>query len=45
MMLTNKFDEAFQYAHSLHRRQKRKGTSIPYITHLMAVAALVIEHG
>ena len=44
-MLTDRFDEAFRYAHRLHREQKRKGTSIPYISHLLTVAALVIEHG
>lgn len=44
-MLTERFDEAFRYAHRLHRQQWRKGTSIPYISHLMTVAALVIEHG
>src|SRR5215831_5244587 len=44
-LLTHRFDEAFQYAHGLHRTQTRKGTTVPYISHLMAVAALVIEHG
>ena len=44
-LLTDRFDEAFRYAHSLHRDQTRKGTSIPYISHLMTVAALVVEHG
>jgi (p)ppGpp synthase/HD superfamily hydrolase len=44
-MLTGQFDDAFQYAHRLHRSQMRKGTPIPYISHLMTVAALVIEHG
>jgi (p)ppGpp synthase/HD superfamily hydrolase len=44
-LLTDRFDEAFQYAHQLHRTQTRKGTAIPYISHLMAVAALVVEHG
>ena len=44
-MLTERFDEAFHYAHQLHRTQMRKGTSIPYISHLMTVAALVIENG
>jgi (p)ppGpp synthase/HD superfamily hydrolase len=44
-LLTDRFDDAFQYAHQLHRNQTRKGTTIPYITHLMAVAALVVEHG
>lgn len=44
-MLTSRFDDAFQYAHELHRDQRRKGTSIPYISHLMAVAGFVLEHG
>jgi (p)ppGpp synthase/HD superfamily hydrolase len=29
----------------LHRQQKRKGTQIPYLGHLLAVTALVIEAG
>ena len=36
---------AFQLAESWHRGQVRKGTSIPYISHLMAVSALVLEYG
>jgi (p)ppGpp synthase/HD superfamily hydrolase len=44
-MLTPRYDEAFRYAHELHRAQTRKGTSIPYISHLMIVSALVIENG
>lgn len=44
-MLTERFDDAFRYAHRLHRTQTRKGTPIPYISHLMTVAALVVEHG
>jgi (p)ppGpp synthase/HD superfamily hydrolase len=44
-MLTTRYDEAFRYAHELHGTQKRKGTSIPYISHLMIVSALVIENG
>ncbi len=44
-MLTERFDDAFGFAHRLHRAQPRKGTSIPYISHLMTVAALVIETG
>jgi (p)ppGpp synthase/HD superfamily hydrolase len=44
-MLTRKFDDAFNFAHKLHRDQRRKGTQIPYISHLMTVSALVIEHG
>jgi (p)ppGpp synthase/HD superfamily hydrolase len=44
-MLSTRFDEAFQFAHDLHRTQTRKGTSIPYISHLLAVSAIVIENG
>ncbi|MCC6777561.1 MAG: HD domain-containing protein [Hyphomicrobiales bacterium] len=44
-MLTSRFDDAFCYARLLHRAQQRKGTTIPYISHLMSVAALVVEHG
>ena len=44
-MLTRRYDQAFQYAHGLHREQSRKGTDIPYISHLMTVSAIVIENG
>jgi (p)ppGpp synthase/HD superfamily hydrolase len=44
-MLSERFDEALLYASRLHRSQRRKTTDIPYISHLLAVAALVIEHG
>jgi len=45
MIPSNRFDDALSYASNLHRDQKRKGTDIPYISHLMAVCALVLEHG
>jgi (p)ppGpp synthase/HD superfamily hydrolase len=45
MIPTEHFDEALSYASRLHRDQRRKGTAIPYIAHLLAVAALVIEQG
>ena len=41
MMLSHRYDVALQYAHGLHRRQPRKGTAIPYISHLLAVSSLV----
>jgi (p)ppGpp synthase/HD superfamily hydrolase len=44
-VLTNRFAEAFAYAEALHSRQIRKGTRIPYVSHLMSVAALVLEDG
>jgi (p)ppGpp synthase/HD superfamily hydrolase len=40
-----RFQEALQYASNLHRRQVRKGTRIPYVSHLLAVASLVMEDG
>ena len=43
--LTPRFAEAFAYASTLHARQTRKGTDIPYLSHLMSVSALVLEDG
>lgn len=43
--LTNKFNEAFAMASYLHREQARKGTQIPYMSHVIAVTALVLEYG
>ena len=40
-----RFEEALIYAARLHANQRRKGTAIPYVTHLLAVAAIVGEHG
>ena len=45
MPYTEKLDEALVYAADLHRDQTRKGTGIPYVTHLLAVAAIVGEGG
>jgi (p)ppGpp synthase/HD superfamily hydrolase len=39
------FNRALGWAEQLHRKQRRKGTDIPYISHLLAVAALVLEDG
>jgi (p)ppGpp synthase/HD superfamily hydrolase len=44
-MLTDRFVKAVDYAVELHRRQLRKGTSIPYVTHLFAVCSHVLEDG
>jgi (p)ppGpp synthase/HD superfamily hydrolase len=44
-MLSQRFEDALVFAAQLHARQTRKGTSIPYITHLMAVAGIVLENG
>lgn len=44
-VLSTKFHEAMNYAAELHATQVRKGTPIPYVAHLLAVASLVLEHG
>ncbi len=44
-ILTDRFDRALLYATHVHGGQTRKATSIPYIAHLLAVAATVLEYG
>ena len=44
-MLSERFEQALGYAAQLHREQKRKASEVPYIAHLMSVAALVLEDG
>jgi (p)ppGpp synthase/HD superfamily hydrolase len=45
MALSERFSAALDYAARLHARQLRKGTTVPYVSHLLAVASLVLEHG
>lgn len=44
-MLTQRFEEAIIYALHLHAAQTRKGSDLPYISHLISVAALALEYG
>ncbi len=44
-VLTDRFDRALLYATHVHGGQRRKGTSTPYVAHLLAVAATVLEYG
>lgn len=44
-MLSYRFEEALLFATRLHAGQKRKSTKVPYIAHLLAVSALVLEDG
>lgn len=44
-MLTERFQRAFAMASEIHARQLRKATQVPYVAHLMSVAALVLENG
>jgi (p)ppGpp synthase/HD superfamily hydrolase len=43
--LTPRFTEALTLACDLHRSQARKGTQIPYVSHLLGVASLALEYG
>lgn len=43
--LTDRFNRALVLASSLHATQPRKGGEVPYIAHLLAVCALVLEAG
>ncbi|MFW6773181.1 HD domain-containing protein [Nocardioides sp. CPCC 205120] len=44
-MDTERFAAAVGLAAHLHRGQVRKGTQVPYVSHLLSVAALVAEDG
>jgi GTP pyrophosphokinase len=43
--LSVRFEDALRYASRLHASQTRKGSGTPYIAHLLAVAAIALEHG
>lgn len=45
MFLTNRFKQALRYALEAHGDQYRKGTQVPYFSHLVSCAALVMESG
>ena len=44
-MLTQRFAQGLELAVRAHDGQVRKGTSIPYIAHPMAVASIALEYG
>lgn len=43
--LTDRFFGAVRWAGELHAGHTRKGTTVPYLSHLLAVAARVLEDG
>ncbi|MBW4667358.1 MAG: HD domain-containing protein [Cyanomargarita calcarea GSE-NOS-MK-12-04C] len=43
LKLTDKFETALVYATGLHADQARKISGVPYVAHLLSVAALVLE--
>ena len=42
---TQRYTDALGWATELHRRQRRKGKPVPYISHLISVSAMVWEDG
>jgi (p)ppGpp synthase/HD superfamily hydrolase len=45
VIVGERFVDAVRMAVDLHAHQSRKGTRIPYLSHLLAVAGLVLENG
>jgi GTP pyrophosphokinase len=43
MVLSTRFEDALVYANVVHRNQRRKSTEIPYVSHLLGVASIVLE--
>lgn len=44
-VLGDRFEGALVMMYRLHRSQVRKGSPVPYVAHLLGVAALVLEDG
>jgi (p)ppGpp synthase/HD superfamily hydrolase len=45
MKLSPRYEAALVMATQLHASQTRKGSDVPYVSHLLGVSSLVIEHG
>ncbi len=45
MALSPRFEDALVLAARLHAGEVRKGTTIPYVAHVLGVASLALEHG
>jgi GTP pyrophosphokinase len=45
MKLSPLFEAAIQFALTAHKNQLRKGTQVPYVSHLLAVASIVLDYG
>ncbi len=43
--LSTRFDHALLFAAQVHREQDRKKSGIPYISHLLGVASIVLDYG
>ncbi len=44
-MLSARFADALQFALEVHREQTKKGSTIPYLSHLLEVAGSVLSYG
>jgi (p)ppGpp synthase/HD superfamily hydrolase len=45
MSHSERFENALILAYCIHCAQCRKGTEIPYVSHILSVAGIAIEHG
>lgn len=45
VVLTDRFGQGLVYASQVHDGHRRKSGEIPYVAHLLSVAALVLEDG
>jgi (p)ppGpp synthase/HD superfamily hydrolase len=45
VLLGERFEQALDLACRLHGKQRRKASGVPYVAHLLGVAALVLEEG
>jgi (p)ppGpp synthase/HD superfamily hydrolase len=45
VVLGQRFDDALAFAGEVHRTHLRKGTTTPYISHLLGVCSLTLEDG
>jgi (p)ppGpp synthase/HD superfamily hydrolase len=43
--LSTRFDHALLFAAQVHRNQDRKHSGIPYVSHLLGVASIVLDYG
>jgi (p)ppGpp synthase/HD superfamily hydrolase len=43
--LSTRFDHALLFVAQIHREQERKKSGIPYISHLLGVASIVLDYG
>jgi (p)ppGpp synthase/HD superfamily hydrolase len=44
-LLSARFDDGMLYAIELHRQDRRKGSDVPYVAHLLGVCSIALENG